>query len=270
MTSATGPGDPIGQPRPTGTPSWLPQGAERAAATQPTAPTAAVPPGAAPSGAVPPGATPLGAVPVVAAPAGWPPRAEPQRAEHAHAFAEHGHAAAPAPRRRGRTWLVVVLAVLLAGTTALSTYLWIRTVRYEEYAAGIEQQARAIGTDLATLRAEHDGTVGELAAVNEQLSTAQDRITQLADEKAQVGDDREIQRQLVDYQARVSRAAANVASALSTCIDAQNQLITYLENAAAYDPADLQRFKGDVQGVCKAATDANAELQRQLAAGAGG
>ncbi|MBU5422597.1 hypothetical protein KQI48_07965 [Cellulomonas hominis] len=163
-----------------------------------------------------------------------------------------------------------MLAVLLAAVTALSTYLWIRTVRYEEYAADIEQQARDIGTELATLRAEHEGTVGELTAVNEQLTTAQERITQLADEKAQVGDDREVQRQLVDYQARISQAAANVASALSTCIDAQNQLITYLEDAASYDPADLERFKGDVQGVCKAATDANAELQRQLAAGATG
>lgn len=240
MTSATGPGDPIGQPRPTGPSSWLPQGAESATATRRAT---AVPAGPGSAGA---------------APAGTP------HAEHAHL------APPPAPRRRGRTWAVVVLAVLLAAVTALSTYLWIRTVRYEEYAADIEQQARDIGTELATLRAEHEGTVGELTAVNEQLTTAQERITQLADEKAQVGDDREVQRQLVDYQARISQAAANVASALSTCIDAQNQLITYLEDAASYDPADLERFKGDVQGVCKAATDANAELQRQLAAGATG
>jgi chromosome segregation ATPase len=165
---------------------------------------------------------------------------------------------------------VVVLSVLLVLVTALSAYLWVRTVRYEEYAQDIEDQARAIGTELATLRTEHEGTVGELAAVNDQLATAQTRITELADEKAQVGDDREVQRQLVDYQQRVSQAAANVASALSTCIDAQNQLITYLENSAAYDPTDLARFKGDVQNVCAVATEANTELQRQLAAGADG
>lgn len=243
MTSATGPGDPIGQPRPTGPSSWLPESPERATATRRTT---AVPPSPGPGSGT------------VGEPAGTP------HAEHAHL------APPPAPRHRGRTWAVVVLAVLLAAVTALSSYLWIRTVRFEEYAADIEQQARDIGTELATLRAEHEGTVGELTAVNEQLTTAQERITQLADEKAQVGDDREVQRQLVDYQARISQAAANVASALSTCIDAQNQLITYLEDAASYDPADLERFKGDVQGVCKAATDANAELQRQLAAGATG
>jgi chromosome segregation ATPase len=165
---------------------------------------------------------------------------------------------------------VIALSVLLVLVTALSAYLWVRTVRYEEYAQGVEDQGRAIGSDLATLRSQHEGTLAELAAVNEQLTTAQGRITELADEKAQVGDDREVQRQLVDYQARISQAAANVASALSTCIDAQNQLITYLGNAAAYDPADLERFKGDVQGVCATATEANTELQRQLAAGTRG
>lgn len=225
MTSATGPHDPIGPPRPGGSSSWAPSGATT---THPAEPPAT------------PG--------------------------------EHAHVAPPPapPRHRRRPWAVIALSVLLVLVTALSTYLWVRTVRYEEYAQGVEDQGRAIGSDLATLRSQHEGTLAELAAVNEQLTTAQGRITELADEKAQVGDDREVQRQLVDYQARISQAAANVASALSTCIDAQNQLITYLGNAAAYDPADLERFKGDVQGVCATATEANTELQRQLAAGTRG
>ncbi|QZN87545.1 hypothetical protein K5O09_11245 [Cellulomonas sp. C5510] len=165
---------------------------------------------------------------------------------------------------------MVALAVLLAAALALAAVLWLRVVSWQEYAAQVEDRGRDVGAELATLRAQHEGTLGELAAVADQLATAQERIVQLADEKAQVGDDREVQRQLVDYQARVSQAAANVASALSTCIDAQNQLITYLEDAESYDPADLERFQGDVQGVCAAATDANTELQRQLAAGADG
>ena len=187
-----------------------------------------------------------------------------------HPAAGHAHLAEPATPRRRRPWAVVVLSVLLVLVTALAAYLWVRTDRYEQYADDVEAQARVIGTELASLRAEHDGTVAELGAVNDQLATAQTRITELADEKAQVGDDREVQRQLVDYQERISQAAANVASALTTCIDAQNQLITYLGDAAAYDAADLERFKSDVQGVCATATEANTELQRQLAAGATG
>ncbi len=191
----------------------------------------------------------------------------PQPLAHGHG---HAHVAPPAASRRRRPWAVVVLSLLLVLVTALSAYLWVRTDRYEAYARDVVDQGRTIGTELATLRAQHEGTLSELDAVNAQLATAQARITELADEKAQVGDDREVQRQLVDYQGRISQAAANVASALSTCIEAQNQLITYLSDAAAYDPADLQRFKDDVQGVCATATEANTELQRQLAAGATG
>ncbi len=179
------------------------------------------------------------------------------------------HLATAAPARR-RPWGVIVLAILLALAVALSTYLWVRTVRFEHYADGIEAQARQIGSDLTQLRTEHDGTVGELAAVTDQLSTAQQRISELADEKAQLGDDRAVQQQLADYQQRVSKAAANVASALSTCIDGQKQLITYLGDAAAYDPTELATFRDQVTKVCGAATDANTELQRELSAGAGG
>lgn len=174
-------------------------------------------------------------------------------------------------RRRGvAPWVAVVLTVALVAASALAGYLWVRGDRWAQYAHDVEHQARGVGEDLAQLRTEHDGTVAELAAVNEQLGAARTRITELADEKAQVGDDREIQRQLVDYQERVSQAAATVASALTTCTQAQNQLIGYLENAAAYDPAGLAQFKGEVQRVCAAATDANTELQRQLAAGTDG
>ncbi|HEY0186092.1 MAG TPA: hypothetical protein VGC67_01255 [Cellulomonas sp.] len=184
----------------------------------------------------------------------------------------HGHVAAqPAGRHRRRPWAVITLSVLLVLVTALASYLWVCTQQYREYAADIEQQARVIGDDLASLREENDGTVAELTAVNEQLTTAQARIIALADEKAQIGDDREVQRQLADYQERISEAAANVASALSTCIDGQNELITYLQqDATAYDPTELERLKSDVQRVCGAATEANTELQDELAAGTDG
>lgn len=260
MTSATGPDDPIGPTRSTGTPTWLPDDGR----TDPGPPVSPSPSG----------------FPPVGPRAGHEPGRGPVpghvQAQHPTSLplVEHAHLAPPpAPRHRRRAWTVVTvsaLSVLLVATGALATYLWILTDRQDQRSAEIEAQARVIGTELATLRSEHEGTLGELAGVSDQLATAQERITQLADEKAQVGDDREVQRQLVDYQARVSQAAANVASALSTCIDAQNQLITYLEDAASYDPADLERFKGDVQGVCAAATEANTELQRQLAAGATG
>ncbi|WP_249051753.1 hypothetical protein [Cellulomonas fimi] len=167
------------------------------------------------------------------------------------------------PGRR-RRWPVVVLAVLLVLALALAGYLWTTTRAYQERAAGIEEQAREIGTQLTTTRAELAGATAELEAVRSQLDTAQARITALADEKAQVGDDREAQRQLVDYQQRVSEAAGVVASALTRCVEGQDQLIAYLGNAAAYDPAELARFGTQVESLCRSATEANQSLQEEL------
>ena len=167
----------------------------------------------------------------------------------------------PAPRRRRA---VVVLAALLVLALGLAGYLWTTTRAYQERAAAIEAEARSIGTQLTTTRAELAGVTAELEAVRDQLDTAQARITALADEKAQVGDDREAQRQLVDYQQRVSEAAGIVASALTRCIEGQDQLIAYLGNAAAYDQAELAQFGTQVETLCRSATEANQSLQEEL------
>ena len=154
---------------------------------------------------------------------------------------------------------MLVLALALAG------YLWATALAYQDRTAWGEDQARVIGTELATTRAELEGTTTELEGVRAQLETAQARITALADEKAQVGDDREAQRQLVDYQQRVSEAAGTVASALERCVQGQDTLIGYLKNPTAYDPAQLAAFGTNVDGLCQSATEANQSLQDELA-----
>ena len=168
------------------------------------------------------------------------------------------------PRHRRQPWALLVLSILLALTLGLATYLLMTTRAYERRSAEWEAAARTTGSDLTQARADLEATTSDLTATRDQLATAQARIIELADEKAQLGDDRAIQRQLVDYQQRISAAAGNVATALSSCIDGQYKLIGYLENPGAYVQADLARFRTDVQTVCGAATDANAALQREL------
>jgi hypothetical protein len=153
----------------------------------------------------------------------------------------------------------LVLALVLAG------YLLTTTRAYQQRAAWGESKARVIGTDLATTRNDLQGATAELEAVRAQLTTARARITALADEKAQVGDDREAQRQLVDYQQRVSKAAGTVASALEQCVQGQDTLIGYLNNPGAYTPAQLTAYGTQVNGLCRSATDANKSLQDELA-----
>ncbi|WP_251150774.1 hypothetical protein [Cellulosimicrobium sp. Marseille-Q4280] len=160
---------------------------------------------------------------------------------------------------------IVLLSLLLAGTVGVGAYLWVTTTRWQENSADWETQARALGEDVARLQADLDGANAELESARGQLTTAQDRIAELANEKAQLGDENEASQQYLDYQSRVSDAAGKVAAALGQCTTAQSQLIGYLNNRDAYDPADLERFSGQVDELCQAATDANAQLQQELA-----
>ncbi|WP_246131282.1 COG2 family protein [Cellulomonas aerilata] len=181
--------------------------------------------------------------------------------------ADPGATAAPPAAgagRRRRRWPVVVLSVLLVASLAVGGYLLATARAYAERLDWTEQQARAIGSDLALTRSDLEGARSEIEGLQVQLTTAQERITALADEKAQIGDDREAQRQLLDYQARVSEAAGIVASALDRCVQGQDQLIAYLEDAASYDPADLANYGSEVEALCRSASDANVALQSEL------
>lgn len=175
---------------------------------------------------------------------------------------------APPPRRAGRravTVLTLVLVGVLVAAGVLGARLWTTTRAWESAAAEWEQLARTHGDELAQARADVEATTGELEATRLQLATAQARITELADEKAQLGDTASVQQQLVDYQQRVSQAAGQVATALANCVDGQERLIGYLADATRYDATDVARFQAEVERVCGAATDANARLQQELA-----
>ena len=124
--------------------------------------------------------------------------------------------------------------------------------------------ARSHGEQLAQAQADLQAAQDELTATRSQLDAAQQRITQLADEKAKLGDTTAAQQQLADYQARVSQAAGKVATSLATCIDGQNKLIGYLDNASAYDAASLAGYRTDVQSYCDQAKAANTALQHEL------
>lgn len=179
----------------------------------------------------------------------------------------------PAPgHRRTRRWprrvALGTAALLVVALAAATVHLYRTSTAWEERAEEYLIDARGLGGELATTRAELDGTQAELAAVREQLAAAHGRIVELADEKARLGDDRELQRQMIDYQERVSAAAGQVAHALDQCAQAQQQLIGYLqqtvEGSAQYAPEDLARFTSDVETLCQAASEANMSLQREL------
>ncbi len=165
---------------------------------------------------------------------------------------------------RGKTVAIVVLSVALLVSLGLGAYLLVTTLSWQDRSAQWESEARGLGEDVAQLTADLDGANTELESARTQLATTQERITELANEKAQLGDENVASQQYLDYQARISEAAGTVAAALGQCTTAQDELIGYLNNRDAYNPDDLARFATQVDGLCTAATDANTELQKEL------
>ena len=173
----------------------------------------------------------------------------------------------PTRTRRPRT-AVIVLAAALVVVVVVAGLLIARMVTttqaWEDSSTGWESLATTTANELATSQSDLAATQAELDATTAQLTTAQARITELADEKAQLGDTSASQQQLADYQARVSQAAGQVATALASCISGQQKLIGYLRASDQYDPTELAQFGEDVQTLCGKATDANASLQAEL------
>ena len=168
-------------------------------------------------------------------------------------------AQAPGPRR-GSRWL----AVLLIATIAVGAYLWLTTVRWQRTAAEWEDKAHGYAEEVASLQMQLDGANSELQAARDQLSAATGRITDLANEKAQLGDENVASQQYLDYQTQVSAAAATVASALGQCVSGQEQLVGYLKDANQYEASDLRRYERQVSALCADADKANEALQKEL------
>ncbi|TRW44890.1 hypothetical protein [Georgenia yuyongxinii] len=169
-----------------------------------------------------------------------------------------------AAARRPRRWVAVVLAVLLVLTLAAGAYLAVLARAWSVRAGELDAVATDLGTRLAQSQADLDQRTSELGTAQSQLQASRDRIVELADEKAQTGDERETQRQLAEYQERVSAAAGSVASALQECVRGQEQLIGYLKDAELFDASALESFEAEVATFCDQAEAANADLQREL------
>lgn len=171
------------------------------------------------------------------------------------------HATARRPRRR---WPVVTLTVLLLVSLGVAGYLYAAATAWEQRAQDLETTARGIGIDLAEIAQERDETVQTLTAAQDELRQADEQLAELADAVAQTGDDREVQRQMANYQAQLSAAASNVAQALESCIQGQDQVIGYLDEIDAWDAESLASFREQVSTYCEQATDAYEQLQTQI------
>lgn len=195
-------------------------------------------------------------------------------------------------RRRAR-WPVVLLTIALLLSLAASGYLLAVARAWQERADSLEGTGYELGEELARTRADLEESRSTLALVESQLDGAQEQIHELADAVAQTGDDREVQRQVAEYQAQVLLAASAVTASMDECIASQETLITHLEEAARPRPTpsatpggsptpdpdataepeptepavDLAQLRSEAAQLCAIAADANRSLQERLGDG---
>jgi methyl-accepting chemotaxis protein len=160
-------------------------------------------------------------------------------------------------RPAGLTVAAIVLGLLLLATAALATYLWRTTDEWRAEADRLEILATEFAAQRDLFADELDQAERDLNATEEQLREAQNRITSLADEKAQTADEREVARQ-------VAGSVVSVANQLEVCVRGQSQLITALENVEDYNPASVSAFAREVSGACNEALDGSKEIKSQL------
>lgn len=164
------------------------------------------------------------------------------------------------PARRRSPWLTATaigLGLLFAATAALAAYLWRTTDEWTAESDRLENTAIELAAARDAIAGELDQAKRDLAATEEQLRQAQDRITALADEKAQTADEREVARQ-------VAGSVVVVANQLEICVRGQSQLITALEDIESYDPTSVSAFAREVSTACTEALDGSKEIKRQL------
>ena len=178
------------------------------------------------------------------------------------ATATDGRGARTPSRRRAAPVVAVVLGVLLVVAVGAGAYLAVLSNQWHERSGQWESESRMLGEKVANLTTDLSGMTAELTITREQLATAQTRITELADEKAQVGDDRENQKLLASDIQAVAQEALDVSASLGDCIAAQNTVLTYLTTPDSATPEVMQAAVDQSNSVCTAAiADHNALLQ---------
>lgn len=206
---------------------------------------------------------PTVAVPPERAPQGSP-AAQPNATSQQLADDSPVGTSASAPKRpRLVTFLVcLVVALLLA-----CSYLIYLSSKWSDFGDATNAANFDLGKQLSATESALNSARTSLENTRSQLNTAQERISELAKEKAQVGDDREEQRLIAEDTTAVATEALGVSRNLGKCVELQSQYLGHmreylsgqrtLASQLGLDPDDRDETTvTDAQAEMKAADDA--------------
>lgn len=175
------------------------------------------------------------------------------------------------PVSRQKLWIAVTAAGVILLAVAITLMLQTRSasLKWKQQVEDVTAQNYDLGQRLAEEQTQVVTLQGENDQVTSQLKTAQQKILDLADEKAQQGDNVEFYARQIDELTTALSTAKGVGNALDRCIEGKTQLIGYLKDAASptptYDPIEIADFEASLNIKCDNAVAANVELQQILA-----
>lgn len=137
---------------------------------------------------------------------------------------------APATTHPRRPRSIIVLSALLAVLALACGYLLFLCIKWSDFGDATHAANYDLGKQLAATETALDSARTSLDNTRSQLTTAQERISELAKEKALVGDDREEQRLIAEDTTAVATEALAVSRDLGKCVEVQSKYVNALSD----------------------------------------
>lgn len=153
--------------------------------------------------------------------------------------------------------MLIAVSGALVGTT-------ISALRLRSNASEWSKRAVAAEVELADKRASLDSATRELETASKLSDQYQERIDELANDKAQSGDEialADVERAAYE---RIAKAYSDVTLKWQACVDGHEEYEKVLADRGRYNAADVKRFMNDLEKVCSEAQAADDDLRSQL------
>lgn len=122
----------------------------------------------------------------------------------------------------------LILGVIIGVLVCACAYVTYLAVRWSDFGEATHQANQELGLTIAQTTEELESARASLEATRSQLTTAQQRISELANEKAEASDDREQQRIRAEDTFAVATESLGISADLAQCLTLQNKANSYL------------------------------------------
>ncbi len=165
------------------------------------------------------------------------------------------------------SWILITvfLALTVLALTGVAIYLSDVVGQWEERTDELTDVNYSLGDQVAAQEETIESQTQQIDILTNQLNTAQDRISALANQSANSDDDLAYAEQRIELLSGYASTGAAIANALTRCVDGQEQLVEYLVDPGDLEEEEIVAYAESVDSLCTAARESNTEFQALLA-----